>query len=185
MLRYTRRFLEKFKGTPFFSFTWLNSPFHDDPNALGHSEDDLLSLFQFINSNPSILSNTLIIFTSDHGNRYGEPIRHGGMEGFLERGLPPLFIRIPERLREMYPSLSLDKVMEKNSKQLVSPFDLHHTFLHLLKLTGMAESSFEPVLTDRSSLFLPIELMDVLRNCENLHISPEVCTCNTFPDGDN
>jgi len=107
-------------------------------------------------------------------------LRKAVAEGFIERGLPPFFIRIPEKLVQMYPGMRLGEVMEQNSHQLVSPFDLHHTLLHLLTLSRR-ESSMEdvqPIMEDRRSLF--VSLADRNGTCENLNILSESCVCNTL-----
>ncbi len=181
LTRYTKRFIQKFKSSPFFSFTWFAYPFHDYNYALGSLDETLLSLFQYLKDDGEILKNSLIVFVADHGERDGF-FKSEGIEGYIERGLPPLFIRLPEKLREMIPNV--ESVVKRNAvTQLISPFDLHHTFLHFLSLgSPPTNPPFQTVLSDRVSLLEPIEAN---RTCVGLHIFPDSCVCNTLLDAES
>ncbi len=75
--------------------------------------------------------------------------------------------------------------MGMNSKELTSAFDLHHTFLHLLRLSGFKKKiKFVPVLPDRASLFVPIREWNISRNCESLNIYSGSCVCNSLLEGE-
>jgi len=187
LTRYTKRFVQKFRHTPFFSFTWYAYPFHTYIHSVPTLDQELLSLFQYFNSLSSLLENTLIMFVADHGMREGDAFfDKGGIEAYIERGLPPFFIRVPERLQKMYPQMSLNEVMAQNAHELTSPFDIHHTLLHLLELSGLngsyTKTPFEPVLPNRASLFVPIKGANTTRDCKTLNIYPDSCVCNTLVD---
>jgi len=177
--RYTHRFLEKFKEIPFFSFTFYAYPFHDNAYTVQTLDEQLWALYHHINATSRLRENTLLVFLSDHGERQGSFVAEE-MEGFIERGLPPLYIRIPETLVRLYPEMNLHPAMEANTHALVSAFDLHHTLLHLLSLSGFESESpdFQPAGgADRRSLFLSPGNQS--RTCKALHINPDSCVCNT------
>ncbi|CAG7826659.1 unnamed protein product [Allacma fusca] len=177
LLRYTRQFTEKFFNAPFFSFTWLAYPFHENVFTLASIDDPLKEFFQYLQENTYLLDNTVIIFISDHGDRTSF-FQSASIEGFIERSLPPLFVRIPPKFRQALPMIHINAM--KNTKQLVTPYDFHHTLLHALNVfTSPEESvfdSFSPSLSDRSSIF---EEISRDRDCESVNIPLNNCVILT------
>lgn len=72
--------------------------------------------------------NTIIIFMSDHGYRFGS-FRETFL-GFYEESLPFFFFRLPPSLKARYPGWYSN--LKRNSRQLTSPLDLHSTLTHIL-----------------------------------------------------
>ncbi|CAG7834366.1 unnamed protein product, partial [Allacma fusca] len=181
MIRYTERFLKKFKHIPFFALTWFTMPLHDFPEALPNMDERLHELFAYLQSTPEIFENTVIILIGDHGERYGI-FSSGSIEGFLERVLTPLFIRVPENLKIKHPEINFQENLIQNSDKLVTGFDVHQTLLHILALSSlsvtpdMPSSEFQAQHENRSSLFLPI-VTD--RDCSTVNIPLGLCVCNT------
>ncbi|CAG7718803.1 unnamed protein product, partial [Allacma fusca] len=177
LLRYTRQFTEKFFNAPFFSFTWLAYPFHENVFTLASIDDPLKEFFQYLQENTYLLDNTVIIFISDHGDRTSF-FQSASIEGFIERSLPPLFVRIPPKFRQSLPMIHINAM--KNTKQLVTPYDIHHTLLHTLNVFTSPEEavfdSFSPSLSDRSSIF---EEISRDRDCESVNIPLNNCVCDT------
>ncbi|CAG7694884.1 unnamed protein product [Allacma fusca] len=175
VLRYTMRFLKKFSKIPFFSFVWMSNPFHDDEYALLTLDQKLVKLFELISVNEDLLQNLVIMILSDHGNRYGSFSSSESPEGFFERGLPPLFIRLPDRLRNEHPEIL--RTLKSNSEKLTTPFDIHQTLFHILSLSPnyMPESVNYNLRADRCSLFSDYPIN---RTCSNTNIPPAHCLCN-------
>ncbi len=181
--RYTRRFAEKFSaaGVPFFGFSFFAYPFHDDIYSLPTMDDDFLALMKALAGNSALLERTLIVLLSDHGDRTSF-FHSASIEAYIERALPPLFVRVPEALKRRFPQF--EEALRFNAgRRLVTPFDLHHTFRHLLHLDGggTEEESFRPVMEDRSSLFVRVA---GTRTCGKVHLSGESCACNTAAHGE-
>lgn len=125
-----------------------------------------------------ILDNTIVIFLSDHGMRYGE-IRNY-FTGWLEERLPFLFIWLPESFKLKYPNFAEN--LRINQKRLVSPFDLHITIKHILKLAnGLMENPSSEDCPTCQSLFHEVPKN---RSCPDAGINEQYCTCNPFTDID-
>ena len=180
MLDYVSKFMRTFKQVPFLSFSWFGRPFQQYPHSLPHYDKDFEKFFDAI---PKILlRNTLIIVAGDHGDKFR--LFDQGIEGFLERSLPPLFIRIPENIVNGFPQKAMH--LKRNSNRLTSAFDVHHTLLHLLKINCSSDfedggsfskdsCNFRSVLSDRVSLF---EEVPTRRTCETFHVPTFSCLCN-------
>ncbi|CAG7815211.1 unnamed protein product, partial [Allacma fusca] len=175
MLRYVRRFLEKLKSSPFFIFNFLNDPFHETAYAIPSCDEDLAEFFLYLKSQEDLLENTLIIIMGDHGDRINF-FSHDNMEGYLERALPGLFLRIPDRLQKNFPEFK--KAASINTHRLTTAFDIHHTLLHIMSLSGLSlsDTEFQPSLHDRSSLFVEVP---TTRTCDSVNIEDGYCVCNT------
>ncbi len=65
---------------------------------------------------------------SDHGYRFEE--FHETILGFYEDSLPFFFFRLPPTLKAKYPEWYSN--LKRNSRQLVSPLDLHSALTHIL-----------------------------------------------------
>lgn len=73
-------------------------------------------------------NNTVIIFMSDHGYRFGS-FRETFL-GFYEESLPFFFFRLPPSLKEKHPEWYAN--LKRNMGQLTSPLDLHSTLKQIL-----------------------------------------------------
>jgi hypothetical protein len=159
---------------PFFHFAWLANPFHDDVYALASMDRQLVKLFEMISFNQDLLRNTLIIFLSDHGDRTSFfSSSEQSPESYIERGLPPLFVRLPDRLKSQNPETM--RTLKSNSEKLTTPFDIHETLLHVLSLRPETQSMSTPDKTDRSSL---LKTFLTNRTCESTNIPTANCLCN-------
>lgn len=82
------------------------------------------------------LSNTVVVFMSDHGIRWGS-IR-STYQGQLEERLPFVVMALPKQFRQQYPKAFQN--LKTNVRRLTTPFDLHETlndFLDVNKLIKM------------------------------------------------
>lgn len=58
-------------STPYFAYSFLSRIAHDDQNYLCTVDDDYLQFFMELKEN-NLLTNTIIVFFSDHGERFGD-----------------------------------------------------------------------------------------------------------------
>lgn len=113
------------------------------------------------------LDNTMLIVFGDHGARFDE-IR-STLQGKLEERLPFLSITLPQWFREKHPNFV--KNLQQNTRRIISPLDLHATFMHVLKYP---ENPSKSSLTTGSSLF---EALPENRECKDAGIPSHFCPC--------
>ncbi|KAK6031403.1 hypothetical protein OSTOST_02448 [Ostertagia ostertagi] len=137
---------------------------------LYHADEQFLGFFK---RNTENLDNAFLFFTSDHGPK-SEGIGKV-LLGQYEANNPFLIVSVPKRFRN---TVIHDQLRNK-SKMLMTPFDLHATFMDILKLqpsTNFSDTSYrnmEP-LSKGSSLFR--EWREA-RNCRTLPIPSHYCLC--------
>ena len=174
-----RRFMEQYEGTPYFILNYNNEIFHDLTFAAPSHDEDAEEFFKFLQNSSDVRENTLIVLAGDHGDRFNF-FSHDSLDAYLERSLPPLFVRFPDQLTREFPSLVANAV--QNTRRLTSPYDIHHTMLHLLALNGfqvtpnISAADFQPCLDDRCSLLA--EIPDT-RTCDQVKVYKGFCVCNT------
>lgn len=125
-----------------------------------------------------ILNETIVIFFSDHGMRFGDIRKY--FTGWLEERLPFLYIWLPESFKQEYPELTEN--LRINQDRLVSPFDLHITVKHILKLAGGYEKELTAISCPNcQSLFFEVPHN---RSCPDAGIDKHWCTCTDFKEID-
>ena len=164
-LDYTKQFVQKFKDRPYFSFTFITRLTHDVLQDAYKADGLYLEFLKSIHEG-SNLNNTMLVFFSDHG------IRFGGFRqtfvGKIEERLPFLFFVVPEWFKKKYETLYTNLII--NRRRLITPFDIYQTLKHLLIFPKTPVDSY-----GRSfSLLLPISSE---RTCEQATILPHWCTC--------
>ncbi|KAH8255662.1 hypothetical protein KR038_008066 [Drosophila bunnanda] len=166
---------------PFFSFYWWGNGVHDYMEMSRFIDDRFERFFNRLND-IGIMNNTIIIFMSDHGLRWG-PSRQT-FQGMIEDSQPFLSILYPAWMRNKYPMAI--KNLAGNAHSLVTTYDLHETFRHLLDPETLEDESISLRMEELSrrnasqiprgvSLFLDIPPE---RTCETSHISSAFCLCN-------
>ncbi|PSN54628.1 hypothetical protein C0J52_10831 [Blattella germanica] len=178
LLRYITKYAQTMAAKNSFAFFWGSSLSHDFLNypSLG---DDLYEDFFSNLINSGYLNNTVLIFMSDHGMRWGD-IRKT-YQGRLEERLPFVFFVFPKWFKEKYPAAVTN--LRENAHHLTTPFDLYSTLLDIVDLKQLEQNSIkersgklaktEPM--PRSiSLFLPVHRS---RTCEEAGVEKHWCTC--------
>ncbi|KAK4880385.1 hypothetical protein RN001_008531 [Aquatica leii] len=162
-------------GIPNFGLFWGASLSHDYLNK-PHLGDDYYSKFLNGLELNDILKNTVLIFMSDHGIRWGD-IRTT-FQGRMEERLPFLYMVFPKTYQEgFYPLFSN---LNKNTKKLTTPFDLYETLQDLLNPFNLSQKGIRDRVALRKgneraySLFEPIPDN---RTCASAGISSHWCTC--------
>ena len=105
----------------YFVFNFLAKLTHDFINSAGLEDPFVTNLMKRLFSD-NLMSNTIMVFFSDHGIRFGE-IRKT-MSGKYEERLPFMHIYVPKEWRNQ--NLTI------NQNRLTTPFDIHATLKHVL-----------------------------------------------------
>ncbi|XP_049866392.1 uncharacterized protein LOC126367045 [Pectinophora gossypiella] len=164
------------KSSKLFGFFWEVSMSHDFLNKPMLMDDGYEEFLKKLDSS-QYLDNTILIFMSDHGIRWGE-IRYT-MQGRLEERLPLLHILVPPSFRKKY-SKAYDN-LRLNSRRLTTPFDVHAMLVDLADLDSITDKRIHQRTETayshgRSiSLFLPVPGN---RTCEVAYIDDHWCTCH-------
>ncbi|CAG7815871.1 unnamed protein product, partial [Allacma fusca] len=172
LLDYHFKILDILSEVPTFQVTWPCWPQHDLGGSLRILDDTYSNFFKTVSENKQILENTLLIVTSDHGfyskqeNRY--PVSFNGL---VERRNVPLFIRLPDKLRRVYPEMQENLGM--NSKSITSHYDIYQTLLHIAKMAGNVDP-LTNLTTHGASLLSKIPQN---RTCKEARIPKTMCLC--------
>ncbi|ODM95643.1 hypothetical protein Ocin01_11035, partial [Orchesella cincta] len=172
LLDYTQKFAFSMGNDKrYFQFIWSTSLTHDDLNYGRMGDQHLLSTLDWFHTE-GYLNQTVLIFLSDHGLRWGDIIEYP--QGQLEERIPFLFFVVPHWFKEKYARAY--KNLQGNQDRLTTPYDLFETLRDLVTLQhitgeeiGFREADLE-IAAELSSLprgisqFLPIPLS---RTCES------------------
>ncbi|XP_054721887.1 uncharacterized protein LOC129231560 [Uloborus diversus] len=156
------------KYRPFFAYVFLARLTHDVFNFAGYADEPTYQLIKNLHET-GVLENTMLVFFSDHGIRYG-PIRKTYIGQFEER-MPFMHICLPKWFLEKNKELRKNLII--NSERLSTPFDIHATMLHLASIIS-GDSGFESKLKPGISLFREIPAN---RTCSQARITPHWCPC--------
>lgn len=175
LLNVAKDFSVTFVNQPSFGFFWMNSFSHDNFNCPSAMDD---KVFQFLRDQDFVdsLRNTIFVFYSDHGFRYGG-IRQTYL-GYLEERLPFIYLRIPDEFQRQFPWEYGNLLI--NSRRLTTPYDLHNTLQHVLELQNHNYRSPGSLACPQcQSLFKGFEEN---RTCDEAGVNPHWCTCKNFHD---
>ncbi|XP_022914321.2 uncharacterized protein [Onthophagus taurus] len=165
LLEYATKFITQMNHfkQKYFGFFWQNSLSHDFLNKLKLGDTFYANFLTNLIKNDT-LKNTILLFLSDHGMRWGA-IRTT-YQGRIEERLPLIYIYLPENFKESNP-ISYSNLI-RNKRRLSTPFDIHQTLLELIqhpeKHSNFSYSLFKPIPENRT--------------CENASISSHWCTCH-------
>ncbi|KAG7306986.1 hypothetical protein JYU34_007109 [Plutella xylostella] len=169
LLDYALDFATTYKDDGFFGLFWMNSYSHDPLAPTGQIDGPMAAFFDKLNSS-GVLENTFVFFLSDHGVRYGE--QRVRAEAYYDERLPMLHAWVPRALP------AARRAAAANTQRLVSPYDLHATFTHVLRLSGAAGAGGAggPAGCPRcASLLLP---HSAARTCADAGVDRKWCGCH-------
>ncbi|XP_037927725.1 uncharacterized protein LOC119662137 isoform X2 [Teleopsis dalmanni] len=170
---YAIELAKRFKNDPFFGLFWTNTFSHNaisDPSSMDGKVVEYLEKFSSLGT----LQNTIIIFFSDHGMRFG-PTRKT-LSGHLEERLPFLFLWLPQHLKQKHPEFV--NALSVNKNRLTNPYDLHMTLKNVLSMSGRVDN--KELLSPAEdcprcqSLLAPVPHN---RSCDEIAIEDHWCTC--------
>ncbi|KAH8351922.1 hypothetical protein KR084_000633 [Drosophila pseudotakahashii] len=181
LLEMNDRLLPHKQRYPFFSFYWWANGFHEFFNSPRLADGRFERLLRSLDD-AGITNNTIILFMSDHGLRWGRFRR--SFQGMIEDSQPFLSVLYPDWMRKKYPTAIRN--LAGNARSLITTYDLHETLKHLLDLQSLNDKpiagkteelwQLKGLETPRAvSLFLPIPPW---RTCNTSHIPSEFCLCH-------
>ncbi|KAF8370521.1 hypothetical protein PRIPAC_76950 [Pristionchus pacificus] len=136
----------------FFSFNFLTSPSHDNPNNLESVDDGLYTRLQALNNSGS-LSNTMLIIMGDHGQRMH--FSQMKFAGRIEERQPLMSMLFPKGFKDRYQT-EFENLLT-NVNRLTSNVDIHETLLDIIdnrfgktRPEGRGRSLFTPIPTSRT-----------------------------------
>lgn len=189
LLDYAAKFAITMLDKLSFGFVWGASLSHDYLNLPKFGDKYYVNFFRKL-LNVGVFNNTVLIFMSDHGIRWGG-IR-STFQGYLEERLPFLFITYPDWFQKKY-AVAVDN-LRKNARRLTTPFDLYETLRDLSNLESLdqfemkrrSDALYSLETQPRGiSLFLPVFQN---RTCTKAGIAEHWCTCHhgvTVPTNDS
>ncbi|XP_054283059.1 uncharacterized protein LOC129000151 isoform X1 [Macrosteles quadrilineatus] len=136
---YLRSFLRVYRDSPAFLFSLFNEASHDYVNTVGAIDEDLKD---FLSSSfeEGLFNRTVVLILGDHGNRI-DSIRLTDV-GRVEDRMPMVSVVLPPWTKKVYPEWH--EALKKNSKRLLSSYDIHGTFLDVLStLTDSVPNIYE------------------------------------------
>ncbi|XP_070388118.1 uncharacterized protein [Dermacentor albipictus] len=148
-----------------FSYVWLSDVTHNHIKGIAILDEPLFEFFKGL-SNRGVLDNTVVLFLSDHGARYGSTRR--SELGRHEDKTPFCFLALPKRFLREHPDVAAS--LETNQRRLITAYDLHAT---LLSLSTLPSFSVNPT-RHGLNLFANIPAN---RTCVDASIPPQFCAC--------
>ncbi|KAL3191689.1 hypothetical protein MRX96_059579, partial [Rhipicephalus microplus] len=179
VLNYTRDFAITFRNEPYFAFTWINALTHDYASTHWGGDEIFLKFFESLYEGDH-LRDTIVVFLSDHGMRWGSIRRT--FAGLLEGRLPGYLWYLPRSLTLRHPDLL--RGLQENAHRLTTPLDVHATLRGVLEDFKLLDApSTQPFLRETrrkydgvrmASLFTPVPLN---RTCDDTGMEKQWCSC--------
>lgn len=169
------QFQKQFVNESHYGHFWMSRFAHDDLNTAQHIDPILLNSLRKMNSQ-NMLNNTLLIFMSDHGIRFGD-FRETEV-GRQEENLPFMYLAFPRWFQKNYPHV-IQKIRE-NRHRLFTTFDLHETLKSIISCdyintkTDTDDQEEQPVRERGVPLF---KLISRNRTCDDAGIPAIYCGC--------
>ncbi|XP_060527922.1 uncharacterized protein LOC132702979 isoform X2 [Cylas formicarius] len=175
ILNLIKDFTITLKDYPTFGIFWMNSFSHNEINSPMMLDNKVKLTLEELGNN-GIYNNSLVIFLSDHGMRFGD-IRLTET-GWLEERLPFIYFSFPADFKEKFPTEYNNFLNNRN--KLTTPYDLYMTLQNILVLYKMNYTvSGSDACPNCTSLFAEIETE---RSCEDAAIEQHWCTCAGYTE---
>ncbi|KAH6932171.1 hypothetical protein HPB50_003310 [Hyalomma asiaticum] len=147
---------------PFFAYFWMSELAHDHLNMAGHCDAPLREALGRLHES-GILNNTVLVFMSDHGLRFG-PLRQTYI-GRFEDSLPYAFLVFPPWFLQRHPAFAA--ALDLNQRRLTTHFDMHATLLQLLH-PGLPRTAHGQSL---------LHELPATRTCADASVPAQFCAC--------
>ncbi|KAH8381238.1 hypothetical protein KR093_000308, partial [Drosophila rubida] len=167
------QFTKVYRNESSFGMFWTNSFSHNDFAMPSSMDARMLQYMQALKQS-GVLDNSIIVFFSDHGMRFGR--LRALKSGYLEERMPLLYIWLPQWFQTRYPQFAEN--LRRNRNRLTSPYDIHATLRHLLQLdTSQAQLPHPEGCPSCHSVFHEV---NVSRTCREAGIDDHWCTCSVM-----
>ncbi|XP_037943850.1 uncharacterized protein LOC119676670 [Teleopsis dalmanni] len=170
---YALQLANRFENEPTFGLFWTNSFSHNRYDTSATMDVKMLEYLKIFKTN-GILENSIVIFFSDHGRRFGTLVTLAG--GFLEERLPMFYISLPKWFKNQYPDFV--KALQINRNRLTTPYDIHMTLKHILELSQPGLSL--PMANGCAKCQSIFREVPVNRSCADAGIPEHWCTCTHY-----
>ncbi|XP_063699762.1 uncharacterized protein LOC134830271 [Culicoides brevitarsis] len=180
--QYALDFAQQYKGHPYFGLFWTNTFSHNDISSASCMDDKMREYIIELGRS-GILNETLVVFFSDHGMRFGN-VRQL-LTGWFEERLPFIFFSLPEWFKKSYPELVQNFKINRN--RLTTPYDFHVTLKHILSLSSPSDKTPNVTLGGAPSCPACQSLFDEVpynRSCSDAQITQHWCTCIPYEKSD-
>ena len=128
---YAKNFFKEYSEELSAVFLMNSALTHNEPERVQMFDDGFIKFFQYLNESKR-LESTAIVFFGDHGMREGG--FRSTIQGKLEERLPFMTITLPPIFYQRHPKLVQN--LQRNSKVLTTPYDIHATLKHLIQFTS-------------------------------------------------
>lgn len=152
-----------------FIFGFHSECSHGSNVELQQVDKDLKEFLEFLYKN-NYLNRTILILMSDHGARFGK--FRASEQGKLEERMPYFAFRFPDEFKEKY--FDAYKNFVTNTQRLVTPFDIHETFMDIINYSGAGMGNRK---NRGISLFKEIPKR---RSCDDAGVEPHWCACQNW-----
>lgn len=167
---YALEFATVYKDDPYFGLFWTNTFSHNalsDPSSMDDKMLDYIHKFEEL----GILNDTIVIFFSDHGMRFGPSRRL--LAGRYEERLPFLFVWLPPWFKDEHPEFV--NALNINKNRLTNPYDAHMMLQHIIEISGRVKNM--PQAADCPKCQTLLKPVPHTRSCEEIAIEDHWCTC--------
>ncbi|KAK6186940.1 hypothetical protein SNE40_006196 [Patella caerulea] len=165
-MEYLKDMFKVYGSTRKFMFGFHGEISHENNNNIEYMDEDIVELFQYLESS-GYLNDTLLIFMSDHGARFGK--FRSTVQGKQEERMPLFGFRFPSWFERVYPEVIRN--FKINAHRLTTPLDIHATLKEILNFTGTGIGN----ISKRGiSLFKEIPKE---RTCRQAALSTHWCAC--------
>ncbi|XP_047021676.1 uncharacterized protein LOC124631357 [Helicoverpa zea] len=176
LLDYARDFASTYRRDSFFGFFWLNS-FSYDEKSRPEDADKLIENFLNQLTYTGIMTNTFVIFLSDHGLRFGRSRLKA--ESYYDDRMPMNFMWVPLLFKGKHPYEL--RAMAINQYKLATPYDFYSTLQDIKKIS-LCSNSTDPAPEGCPNCHSLFEVIDSNRTCQDAAINEKWCSCHKlFP----
>ncbi|XP_072943555.1 uncharacterized protein [Epargyreus clarus] len=171
LLEFALDFVTTYKDTPFFGLFWMNSYSHNE-NSRPQDADKMFENFFNRLSYTGALTDTFVIFFSDHGIRFGT--QRSKVESYYDERMPILFIWTPLHFKWKHPKES--KNLAYNQFRLTTHYDLFNTLQDINRISNCTNSTSSSIGCPKcQSLF---NVVSSNRTCQDVTIHDKWCSCH-------
>ena len=149
MLNYIKDMFRVYEDKPKFMFAFQGELSHDYASKVSVAENDLVEWLEWFEKS-GYLNNTMLVFMSDHGQRYYKKniyrilasfqrkllstYRFASVrdtqQGKLEERMPFFSFVLPKWFDRKYPTMASN--LNNNTNRLTTPFDIYSTLMSVL-----------------------------------------------------
>ena len=161
---YAKSFWEAYPNEAKFFRLAFQDAHEGTGEVVQYMDDKIIAFFEFLEKKGS-LKDTIVMFHSDHGVNMPGFYTFVDAEDFqIEKSLPTFFLLLPKDLASKH-----EKELKAKENIMITPYDLHNTFLHMINAPLEARNNLG------GSLFEHIDQKK--RDCDKFNVRDPFCNC--------